>query len=225
MPYTDLKMKPNAARPTTKTPRLKVTARRRPKALMPPFFVFLLASLGEVIALQGRQHIADTDDVAGQVRGNDVTQCRDVPRLQVLELATGAAGLAVVGTDLQFHVHGQAKVVDDELQATFVGLPGLERHLAGVEAQAAGGQVQDLDFHRRTVRTEEAQLGRDFDPGVLALGFGFMHYVDIHGGVHRGDFLVNSFKSGQTIVSSTATKKMLPAEKVMVRDDQVLNQR
>ncbi|AUM71615.1 hypothetical protein C0J56_24090 [Pseudomonas fluorescens] len=59
---------------------------------------------------------------------------------------------------------------------------------------------------------------------MLALGFGFMHYVDIHGGVHRGDFLVNSFKSGQTIVSSTATK-MLPAEKVMVRDDQVLNQR
>ncbi|MNS58967.1 hypothetical protein D3C72_919080 [compost metagenome] len=35
MPYTDLKMKPNAARPMTKTPRLKVTAFMRPNALMP----------------------------------------------------------------------------------------------------------------------------------------------------------------------------------------------
>jgi hypothetical protein len=38
-----------------------------------------------------------------------------------------------------------------------------------------------------------------------------------------GDFLVNSGEFGQTIINSTATK-MLPAEKVMVRDDQVLNQ-
>ena len=53
---------------------------------------------------------------------------------------------------------------------------------------------------------------------------GFMHYVGVDGGIHRGDFLVNSIGAGQTIISSTATK-MLPAEKVMVRDDQVLNQR
>ena len=59
---------------------------------------------------------------------------------------------------------------------------------------------------------------------VLALGFGFMHYVGVDGGIHGGDFLVNSIGAGQTIISSTATK-MLPAEKVMVRDDQVLNQR
>ncbi|OOV98713.1 hypothetical protein MF4836_08220 [Pseudomonas sp. MF4836] len=59
---------------------------------------------------------------------------------------------------------------------------------------------------------------------MLALGFGFMHYVDVHGGVHKGYFLVNSGKAGQTISSNTATNT-LPAEKVMVRDDQVLNQR
>ncbi|PAU56253.1 hypothetical protein BZL43_16740 [Pseudomonas sp. PICF141] len=58
---------------------------------------------------------------------------------------------------------------------------------------------------------------------MLALGFGFVHYVGVDGGIHMGDFLVNSGEFGQTINSSTATK-MLPAEKVMVRDDQVLNQ-
>src|SRR3546814_19808624 len=72
--------------------------------------ILLLARLGEVVALQGRQHIADADDVAGQVRGDDVTQRRDVPRLQILELATGTTGLAVVGANLQFHDHGQAKI-------------------------------------------------------------------------------------------------------------------
>ncbi|PMY52957.1 hypothetical protein C1X69_05395 [Pseudomonas sp. FW305-67] len=59
---------------------------------------------------------------------------------------------------------------------------------------------------------------------MLALGFGFVHYVAVDGDIHMGDFLVNSGEFGQTIISSTATK-MLPAEKVMVRDDQVLNQR
>ncbi|KAB0498682.1 hypothetical protein EIY72_24250 [Pseudomonas vancouverensis] len=59
---------------------------------------------------------------------------------------------------------------------------------------------------------------------MLALGFGFVHYVGIDGGIHGGGFLVNSIRGSQTINSSAATK-MLPAEKVMVRDDQVLNQR
>jgi hypothetical protein len=101
---------------------------------------------------------------------------------------------------------------------------GLERQLSGVERQTTGGQVQDPRLDRRPVRAEEAQFGRDFHSGVLTLGFGFMHYVGVDGGIHGGDFLVNSIGAGQTIISSTATK-MLPAEKVMVRDDQVLNQR
>ncbi len=67
-----------------------------------------LARLGEVVALQGRQHFADGDDVAGQVRGDQVAQGGDVLLFQVLELATGAAALAVVGADLQLDVHGQA---------------------------------------------------------------------------------------------------------------------
>ncbi|HCS05873.1 hypothetical protein CJF40_14665 [Pseudomonas lundensis] len=59
---------------------------------------------------------------------------------------------------------------------------------------------------------------------MLTLGFGFVDNVGVYLSVHKVLFLVNSIGSGQTIVSSTATK-MLAAEKVMVRDDQVLNQR
>ncbi|CAI8735970.1 hypothetical protein EMIT051CA3_10297 [Pseudomonas chlororaphis] len=183
-----------------------------------------LARLGEVVALQGGEHVAHGHDVAGQVRGDQLAQGRDVLGLEVLELATDTTALAIHGAHLQLHVHGQPEVVDDELQATLVHIADLDRQLPAVEAQAAGGEVDDPRFDRGPVGAEEAQLGRDFDPGVLALGFGFMHYVDVHGGVHKGDFLVNSGKAGQTIISSAATK-MLPAEKVMVRDDQVLNQR
>ncbi|MNN02881.1 hypothetical protein D3C81_1155530 [compost metagenome] len=45
MPYTDLKIKPNAATPTTKTPRLKVTAFMRPNAVMPWPPSFILRAL------------------------------------------------------------------------------------------------------------------------------------------------------------------------------------
>ncbi|VVN43829.1 hypothetical protein PS624_05604 [Pseudomonas fluorescens] len=153
-----------------------------------------------------------------------MAQGGNILRLQILELATGAAGLAVEGTYLQFNVHGDAEVVDDELQTRLVHLANGQLKLPGVERQTTGRQGDDPRFKRRPVWTEEAQLGRDVNAGVLALGFGFMHYVGVDGGIHRGDFLVNSIGAGQTIISSTATK-MLPAEKVMVRDDQVLNQR
>ncbi|POA60025.1 hypothetical protein C1885_10720 [Pseudomonas sp. GW531-R1] len=75
------------------------------------------------------------------------------------------------------------------------------------------------------VGVEKAQLGRDFDPGVLTLGFGFVDNVGVYLAVHDGVIprLIQAWL-GQTIISNTATK-MLPAEKVMVRDDQVLNQR
>ncbi|MNT68278.1 hypothetical protein D3C72_2064960 [compost metagenome] len=36
--------------------------------------ILALACLGEVVALQRRQHFADADDVAGQVRSDQVTQ-------------------------------------------------------------------------------------------------------------------------------------------------------
>ncbi|AQT97393.1 hypothetical protein C1X21_05750 [Pseudomonas sp. FW305-3-2-15-A-LB2] len=60
---------------------------------------------------------------------------------------------------------------------------------------------------------------------MLALGFGFVDNIGIYLAVHQGNFLelIQAWQ-GQTIISNTATK-MLPAEKVMVRDDQVLNQR
>jgi hypothetical protein len=68
------------------------------------------------------------------------------------------------------------------------------------------------------------QPGRDFDPRMLTLGFRFVDNVGVYLSVHKVLFLVNSIEAVQTISNSTATK-MLPAEKVMVRDDQVLNQR
>ena len=57
---------------------------------------------------------------------------------------------------------------------------------------------------------------------MLALGFGLMHDIGVHGGIH-GDFVpVRSVPGAHTTMNSTATK-MLAAEKVMVREDQVLN--
>ncbi|KAA2229717.1 hypothetical protein FJD34_04585 [Pseudomonas brenneri] len=60
---------------------------------------------------------------------------------------------------------------------------------------------------------------------MLALGFGFVDNVGVYLTVH-GVLIPRLIQAwqGQTIISNTATK-MLPAEKVMVRDDQVLNQR
>ncbi len=49
-----------------------------------------------------------------------MAQGGNVLLFQVLELATGAAALAVVGADLQLDVHRQAEVIDHELQARLV---------------------------------------------------------------------------------------------------------
>ncbi len=143
-----------------------------------------LARLGEVVALQGCQHVTHGHDVTGQVRGDQVAQGGDVLCIEVLELATGAAGLAIVGANLQLDVHRQAQVVDHELQATLVHIADFQRLLRGVEGQAAGGQVDHPHFHRCLIGAEEAQLGRDFDPGVLALGFGFVDNVGVYWAIH-----------------------------------------
>ena len=153
-----------------------------------------------------------------------MTQGGDVLLIEVLELAADASALAVHVTYQQLHVHRQLKVVDHKLQAALVHFAHGECLIGGVKAQATGRQVNDADVHRCAVFAEKTQLGRDFDPCVLTLGFGFVDNVGVYLRVHKVLFLVNSIESGQTIVSSTATK-MLAAEKVMVRDDQVLNQR
>src|SRR5690606_32350684 len=103
-----------------------------------------LACLGEVVALQRGQHFAQGHDFAGQVRGDQVAQGSDVLRFQVLELATDAVAGVVDRAHLQVDVHGQAKVVDDELQASLDDLTFAE-FLPGRsnEAQAAGRQVFD----------------------------------------------------------------------------------
>ena len=81
---------------------------------------------------------------------------------------------------------------DDELQAAFVHIANFQRLLGGVERQAPGGQVDNPCFHGRAVGAEEAQLGRDLDPGVLALSFGFMNHVGVDGGIHWAIHRCNS---------------------------------
>src|SRR5450830_836352 len=147
-----------------------------------------LARLGEVVPLQGRQHVAHGHDVARQVRGDQVAQGGNILGIEVLELTTGAAALAIVGANLQLYIHGQAEVVDDELQAALVHFTHGQR-LRGGERQAAGGQVDYPCFGLGTVGVEEAQLGRDFGPGMLVLGFGFVDNIGVYAAVHQGNFL------------------------------------
>nr|GFD54195.1 hypothetical protein [Tanacetum cinerariifolium] len=85
-------------------------------------------------------------------------------------------------------VHGQAQVIDQELQTPLDDLAVGELHAARCdEAQAAGREV--FDTHQRCVwlAIEQAQFGWNLDPGVLALGFGFMDDVRIHGCIHGGN--------------------------------------
>ncbi|MNI99827.1 hypothetical protein D3C73_1590120 [compost metagenome] len=44
----------------------------------------------------------------------------DVALVEVLELATGATAVGIEGAHLEFHVHGQAQVVDQKLHAPTV---------------------------------------------------------------------------------------------------------
>ncbi len=112
-----------------------------------------------------------------------MAQGGDVARLQVLELGAGTAGVAAVGTYQQLHVHRQAEVVNHELQAAaqhFAFGQGLWR----MEGQAPGGQVVNLHLVWLAVAVQVAQFGGDAHPGMLALRFGFMHDIDVHGGIH-----------------------------------------
>ncbi|MNF92438.1 hypothetical protein D3C84_750830 [compost metagenome] len=79
--------------------------------------IFVFARLGEVVALQGAEHIANGDQLARQVRSDDVAQGGDVARLKILELHAGTAAGRVEGAHLELDVHGQAELVDGELQA------------------------------------------------------------------------------------------------------------
>ncbi len=126
-----------------------------------------------------------------------MAQGGDVARFEVLELRAGAAAFAVVGAHLEFDVHRQAEVIDRELQATAQHFTD-RQWLLGVEAQATGGEVVDLHIVGLAFFVEETQLGRDAYPGVLALGFGLMHDVDVHGGIHLGLFLLVPIRVGLT---------------------------
>ncbi|MNP14982.1 hypothetical protein D3C76_1073210 [compost metagenome] len=195
----------------------------------------MLAGLGEVLALQGGEHVAEADDLAGEEGGDQVAQRGDLARLEVLELAAGAAAGRVEVAHLEFHFQGEGDAVDLEQQAALVQVADLHRRGAGGEGEAAGGDVQQARVDPLAVGADVADARGQLDPCVLALGFGFMHDVDVDGGIHGLRFLSSGSAaraavalscSGRihTIVSSTATNT-LAAEKVMARDDQVLNQR
>ncbi|MNC15129.1 hypothetical protein D3C75_629320 [compost metagenome] len=159
--------------------------------------VLLLARLGEVVALQGAEYVADADQLTRQVAGDDVPQRGDVARFKVLELRTDTAIVRVVRAHLELDVDRQAQVVDHELQAPAQHIAHRLR-LLGVEAQAAGRKVFDLDFVDLALGVQEPQLGGNAYPGVLALGFGLMHDIDVHGGIHGGLFLLVPIRVGLT---------------------------
>ncbi|MNM96855.1 hypothetical protein D3C81_1093470 [compost metagenome] len=188
----------------------------------------VLAFLGEVLALQGVEHVADADHFAGEERGDHVAQRGDVSRLEALELAAGAAGVGVEVAYLEFHFKREADAVDLEQQLAAVHLAHLHRRVAGAEGEAAGGKVDQARIDAFAMAADEADACRQLDPRMAALGFGFVHDVEVDGCIHgQGSchlaWLGGRF-GGHTMLISTATKT-LAAEKVMARDDQVLNQR
>nr|GEX25324.1 hypothetical protein [Tanacetum cinerariifolium] len=127
--------------------------------------VFVLARLGEVVALQGREHFAHADEIARQVRSDQVAQRCDVLSFQVLELATHTAGRGIDGAHLQVDVHGQTEVIDQELQAAFDDLTHAWAQIGrSNEAQTAGGKVFDANQWCVRLPVEQSQLGRDLDP-------------------------------------------------------------
>ena len=112
-----------------------------------------------------------------------MAQRGDVAELEVLKLRAGTATARIVGAHLELDVHRQAEVVDRELQPPAEHVANRQL-LLGVETQATGGEVVDLHIVGLALRVEEPQLDGDAYPGMLALGFGLMHDVDVHGGIH-----------------------------------------
>ncbi len=144
----------------------------------------LLAGLGEVLALEGIEHVADADHLAGQVGGDQVAQGRHLARLEVLELAADAAAGGVHRAHLELHFEGKADAVDLEQQLALVQVAGLDRRAARGEGEAAGGEIQQACVDAFAVGADVADARRQLDPGELALGFGFVHDVDVDGCIH-----------------------------------------
>lgn len=69
--YICWRMKAKAPTLTTKIAVLRVTARDLAEEAHPAVAAALLAGLGEVLALEGIEHVADADHLAGQVGGGD----------------------------------------------------------------------------------------------------------------------------------------------------------
>ena len=138
-----------------------------------------------------------------------------------MELAAGAAAVQVHGAHLEFDVQAQGQAVQLEQHAALVVVADLGAVLGpGLEGEATGGEVEQAVLDPFVVG-QVADLGRYLDPGVLALGFGFVHHIDVDGCIHGLDFL---FKFCHTNAISVATNTLV-AVKVMAREDQVLNQR
>ncbi|MCY1358687.1 hypothetical protein D9M69_452290 [compost metagenome] len=180
-----------------------------------------LARLGKVFALQGVEQVAGADQFAGQVGADQVAQGGDVARLQVVEHAADALLARIHGAYLEFDVQAQAEAVDLEHQAAPVVVADVGAGASAGEGEAAGGDVQQRRFEAFAA-SDVADLAGDLHPCVLALGFGFMHHIEIDGCIHGFDSC--QVPCAHTIASSVAMNTLV-AEKVMAREDQVLNQR
>ena len=173
--------------------------------------------------MQGVEQVADANQFAAQVSADQLVQGRLLAWFEVVELAADALAVGVDRAHLKLDVDAQVEAFQLKLQAALVIVANPYRRFAGAEAEAPGGQVADRLFDALAGFRQVAQHCGDFDPRMLALGFGLMDHVDVDGCVHTCKFLFES-SSGQTNARSVAMKT-LAAEKVMARDDQVLNQR
>ncbi|MDT4843040.1 hypothetical protein FQZ97_769580 [compost metagenome] len=196
-----------------------------------------LARLGEVVALQGVEHVAHGHHLAAGVGGDQVAQGRHFTRAQVVEFATDALALALYGANLELDVDGHAQAIHLEHQLALV-MPALFQRAGGVgKAETAGGEVQQLALQCLAVGAEESHLGRHLEARVLPLGLGFVDDVRIAGNT-RGcahysiPSRLDLSPAGPTALPAPppyttltrTARKTLTAENVMAREDQALNQ-
>ncbi|SUD65785.1 Uncharacterised protein [Ectopseudomonas mendocina] len=146
----------------------------------------VLARLGEVVALEDVQHLADVDQFTGQVAADQVAQGRGFTCAEAVELAADAVVLGLHRGDLEFDVQAQYQAVELELQLAAVEVPDLVRGVFAGEAEAAGRDILQARIYAFALGVSVAQAPRQLDAGVLALGLGLMDDVEIGDGVHGG---------------------------------------
>jgi hypothetical protein len=125
------------------------------------------------------QHLADVDQLAGQVGADQVAQGGGFAGAEVVELAADAALFGLHRADLEIHVQAQHQAVELELQLAAMEIADLVRGAFAGEAEAAGGDIQQAHVDAFALGIAVAQASGQLDPGVLALGLGLMDDVEV----------------------------------------------